>query len=235
MSIFGLVWDVLKRFLTTTSPINGQVLLFLRPPDRHHQILYVFLLPDNIPLEEVKAKQEEAVYIRVLSDCNLITNRSYSVHCDEASRIQPEHKEFRQEYGPNFFPTFEVVLPINQEEVTLMVKDQEGRPVWKHVVYLTGPGLAETPSDPAETKLNSVREQFVDRVSEANLHKLLDKLLQRGVINNGEMEFAGTPTRADKARQVIDVVRGKGTEASSALIAALCEVDPCLSKELNLQ
>eukprot|EP00064_Thunnus_orientalis_P026035 superscaffoldBa00015017_g26495 len=136
LSAFGLVWR-LVRLLNIPIEIRGQILLFLRPPDIHDRILDVFLLQGNIPLTEVKAKQEEAVYIRVLSDCNLITNRSYSVHCDEASRIQPEHKEFRQEYGPNFFPTFEVVLPINQEEVTLMVKDRRGRPVWKRVVYLT--------------------------------------------------------------------------------------------------
>eukprot|EP00064_Thunnus_orientalis_P016736 superscaffoldBa00003384_g16807 len=102
-----------------------------------------------------------------------------------------------------------------------------------------GPGPAETPrvaeSVPAETKLTSVREQFVARVSEPNLRKLLDKLLGREIINDDEMEFAGTLNRADKARQVIDMVRKKGTEASSALIAALCEVDPCLSKELKLQ
>ncbi|XP_042255444.1 uncharacterized protein LOC121888132 [Thunnus maccoyii] len=89
--------------------------------------------------------------------------------------------------------------------------------------------------DPTETKLMSVRTQFIARVSEANLHKLLDKLLEREVINDGEMEFAGTLNRAEKARLVIDMVRRKGTEARSALIAALCEVDPFLSKELNLQ
>uniref|UniRef100_A0A3B4X063 CARD domain-containing protein n=1 Tax=Seriola lalandi dorsalis TaxID=1841481 RepID=A0A3B4X063_SERLL len=41
-------------------------------------------------------------------------------------------------------------------------------------------------------------------------------------------------TRADKARVVIDTVRKKGSEASSVLIAALCEEDSCLSTELNL-
>ncbi|XP_044195221.1 caspase b-like [Thunnus albacares] len=98
-----------------------------------------------------------------------------------------------------------------------------------------GPGPAETQSVPADEKLKSVREQFIARVSEPNLRKLLDKLLDREIINDDEMEFAGTPNRADKARLVIDMVRRKGTEASSALIDALCEVDRCLSKELKLQ
>ncbi|XP_044195213.1 uncharacterized protein LOC122972278 isoform X2 [Thunnus albacares] len=98
-----------------------------------------------------------------------------------------------------------------------------------------GPGPAETPSVPADEKLKSVREQFIDGVSEPNLRKLLDKLLQREIINDGEMEFARTLNKAEKARQVIDMVRGKGPKASSALIAALCEVDPFLSEKLKLQ
>uniref|UniRef100_A0A3B4WYH5 CARD domain-containing protein n=1 Tax=Seriola lalandi dorsalis TaxID=1841481 RepID=A0A3B4WYH5_SERLL len=78
-------------------------------------------------------------------------------------------------------------------------------------------------------KLKSVRTQFIDRVSEPVLHKLLDKLLERGVITEGEMERVVTQsTRADKARVVIDTVRKKGSEASSVLIAALCEEDSCL-------
>uniref|UniRef100_A0A7N6FLV8 CARD domain-containing protein n=1 Tax=Anabas testudineus TaxID=64144 RepID=A0A7N6FLV8_ANATE len=43
-----------------------------------------------------------------------------------------------------------------------------------------------------------------------------------------------TDTRAEKARVLIDTVRRKGSEAISALLTALCEVDPCLSKKLNL-
>ncbi|XP_056249758.1 protein NLRC3-like isoform X3 [Seriola aureovittata] len=94
---------------------------------------------------------------------------------------------------------------------------------------------AGTPSVPAEEKLRSVRTQFVKRVSEPVLHKLLDKLLEPGVITDGEMDWVVTQnTRADKARAVIDTVQKKGSEASSVLIAALCEEDSCLSTELNL-
>ncbi|XP_022621457.1 uncharacterized protein LOC111236860 [Seriola dumerili] len=87
----------------------------------------------------------------------------------------------------------------------------------------------------AEEKLMSVRTQFINRVSEPVLRTLLDKLLERGVITDGEMDYAAvTPSRADKARVVIDTVRKKGSQASAALIAALREVDSCLSTELNL-
>uniref|UniRef100_A0A4W6BXA9 CARD domain-containing protein n=1 Tax=Lates calcarifer TaxID=8187 RepID=A0A4W6BXA9_LATCA len=74
-------------------------------------------------------------------------------------------------------------------------------------------------------KLKSVRTQFISRVSEPVLRKLLDKLLERGVITDDEMDLAGTASRADKARAVIDTVRRKGSEASSALISVLCEED----------
>ncbi|XP_023252683.1 uncharacterized protein LOC111647292 [Seriola lalandi dorsalis] len=86
----------------------------------------------------------------------------------------------------------------------------------------------------AEEKLKSVRTQFIESVSEPVLHKLLDKLLERRVVTEGEMEsVAVTPGRKEKARVVIDTVRRKGPEASSALIAALREEDPCLSSRLN--
>lgn len=56
LSAFGLVWDLVKRFLTNTDPVTGQILLFLRPPNPKTQRknLNVLLLPSNIHLEEVK-------------------------------------------------------------------------------------------------------------------------------------------------------------------------------------
>uniref|UniRef100_A0A4W6FGD7 CARD domain-containing protein n=1 Tax=Lates calcarifer TaxID=8187 RepID=A0A4W6FGD7_LATCA len=63
------------------------------------------------------------------------------------------------------------------------------------------------------------KRHFISRVSEPVLDCLLDKLLEQ----------------ANKARDVIDTVRRKGTEASSVLISALCEVDPYLSRVLTLR
>uniref|UniRef100_A0A3Q3MW75 Uncharacterized protein n=1 Tax=Mastacembelus armatus TaxID=205130 RepID=A0A3Q3MW75_9TELE len=40
--------------------------------------------------------------------------------------------------------------------------------------------------------------------------------------------------KADRAQAVIDMVRGKGTGASSVLIDGLCQLDPHLSRTLNL-
>ena len=71
-------------------------------------------------------------------------------------------------------------------------------------------------------------------MSDANLNQLLDKLLHDGVINDEEMQSVRTKTRADKARDLIDTVRRKGTKASSLLIHTLCEVDLLLSENLKL-
>ncbi|KAF3703924.1 Nuclear GTPase SLIP-GC [Channa argus] len=87
---------------------------------------------------------------------------------------------------------------------------------------------------PGEKKLFKIRTQFIDRVSEPNLDKLLDELLQHRVINDGEMQAAREMTKANKGQELVDMVRRKGSKASEILISALCEVDPFLSKELNL-
>ncbi|XP_037605257.1 protein NLRC3-like [Sebastes umbrosus] len=86
-----------------------------------------------------------------------------------------------------------------------------------------------------EEKLRMVRKEFTDRMSDPSLNMLLDELFQRRVINDREMEsIRKAKSRADKAQDLIDTVRLKGTEASSVLIAALREVDPCVFKVLNL-
>ncbi|KAK9535983.1 hypothetical protein VZT92_005808 [Zoarces viviparus] len=86
---------------------------------------------------------------------------------------------------------------------------------------------------PAEQKLLSVRTQFINRVSDSDLNQLLDKLLEHRVITDTEMESTRTKHGADKARDVIDTVRRKGSEACSVLIAALREVDEWLYTALN--
>ncbi|KAM9346928.1 LOW QUALITY PROTEIN: NACHT, LRR and PYD domains-containing protein 1-like [Symphorus nematophorus] len=254
-SAFGLIWDLVQRFLNLSLPINSQVLLFLRPPDIGYPVLDVFLLPGNVPVHEVAAQQGSAENIRISSDCNLSCGQSYSVHCEpEGFTIQPKRAPFRTKYGPNFHPTFEVFLNTNPEKVALVVYDQERREVWEREVVLKAPrketlqrNVPAEDSDPAENRvpaedrvpaekrLSALRAEFVQRVSEPTLKQLLDKLLECRVITPEEMQSvrakAGT---ADKARDVIDTVQRKGSAASSVLIAALCAVDPCLSRALNL-
>ncbi|XP_059195045.1 NLR family CARD domain-containing protein 3-like [Centropristis striata] len=82
--------------------------------------------------------------------------------------------------------------------------------------------------------LKVIRTEFVKRVSDANLNFILDKLFERDVINQGEMEDIRQTNRTtiNKARDVIDTVRKKGAKASLVLIDALREVDPYLFDDL---
>uniref|UniRef100_A0A3B4UD38 CARD domain-containing protein n=1 Tax=Seriola dumerili TaxID=41447 RepID=A0A3B4UD38_SERDU len=228
LSSFGLVWalEFLLRILNNKKPISCQVLLF-RPPNQitRKQSLNVHLLPSNVLLDEVKAKQEDCVLIRKPSKCTLIKNQTYTVHCPKAHKVQPQVNDFDLDFGPNYPPTFEIILPANIEETTVAVRDQAETAVWECEVHLpagTPSVSAGTPSVSAEEKLKSVRTQFIDRVSGPVLRELLDKLLDREVLTGGEMEsVAATPSRKEKAREVIDMVRRKGPAASSALIDVL--------------
>lgn len=91
------------------------------------------------------------------------------------------------------------------------------------------------PAEELEPKLATLRTRFVNKVSDPVLNSLMDKLLGQGVITDGEMEDINCKlTRGDKARALIDLVRKKGWKASVAMVEALCEVDQCLAKDLNL-
>lgn len=65
LSAYGIVWDLIKRFKDfMTTPINAQILLFLRSLYRGGQlILSVILLPGNVPLQEVKHRSLPSVQI----------------------------------------------------------------------------------------------------------------------------------------------------------------------------
>ncbi|KAM4603902.1 NACHT, LRR and PYD domains-containing protein 3-like [Polymixia lowei] len=251
LSAFGLIWDYIKRFLTLDVPISGQVLLFLGPPNRKQKRkMNVLLLPRNVPVQEVlsvkvRGQQENDQYIETTSNCCLRKGQRYSLLSNpEDYEIQPESAPFDLNYGPNYHPTFEVVLTTSTEDVTLMVQDQEETKVWRRRVdltaYLPGPGPSgENPTriqslSAEEMMLRSARTEFIQRVNTAVLDKLLDELWNHKVINDEEMESAKTRTRRKKAEEVIDMVRRKGREASLKMIVIFRKLDPHLSETLHL-
>ncbi|XP_070696149.1 uncharacterized protein [Pempheris klunzingeri] len=141
------------------------------------------------------------------------------------------------------------------EEVTVLILKEMERPdLVTKLMGAQGPGPAQAPGGPAQAqggpaqapggpapdgvpadkKLFSIRSNFVDKVSDPNLNQILDRLLQQGILNDEEMQVAKGKVRVEKARDMIDMVRRKGPVASSALIAALLDVDPVLSELLNL-
>ncbi|XP_044201121.1 NACHT, LRR and PYD domains-containing protein 1b allele 2-like [Thunnus albacares] len=216
LSAFGLVLETIKRFFSPNpEPIRGQVLLFHRPAYmRQRPKLNVFLLPDNVPVPEVKAQQEKAEYIEAPSSCELIEGQTYSLHCSEAFKIQPESARFDLNYGPNYHKTFEIRLTPSTDEATVTVQDQEKRQVWNYHAELPGPdqrreNLQKTKilSGDEEERLRSVRTEFIKRVSIPVLNNLLDALLQDNIINHGEKDWIKEKhNRADKAQELIDMI-----------------------------
>ncbi|XP_018542417.2 NACHT, LRR and PYD domains-containing protein 1b allele 2 [Lates calcarifer] len=243
LSSFGLVWavELLGRIWNYRKPVSSKVLLFLRPPNpkTQRQNLNVFLLPRNVPLDEVKAKHRNSEHIMTPSYCRLITGQRYSVQCGKAQKVQPERAEFDLDLGPDYLPTFEIRLPINTEEATVTVRDQKDKDVWKHDVDLSD-SLQSKENQPEprslspEKRLFSVRSQFVDAVSDPVLNKMLDQLLQQDIINDEEKDSVATKTKADKARTLIDMVRKKGARASSDVIKLIRKLDVHLSEKLHL-
>ncbi|KAM7418373.1 hypothetical protein PAMA_015816 [Pampus argenteus] len=247
LSAFGIVWDLIKRFTNfMTKPVNGQVLLFLRPPLRSgKQIISVILLPSNVPLLEVKAQHTDSEFIQAPSNCLLHKEQHYSLFSDPDSyKIQPTRALFYDNYGPNYHASYEIILRTSTEEVTLMVRDTDRfLQVWQHCLHLPAsssgaslvqalPRLGDNIS--AEKKLLAVRSAFIYRVSCPVLDHMLDELLGEGVIADAEREAAMVKPRQDKAREVIDMVRKKGRDASEKLITIFSRNDTFLSKELGL-
>ncbi|XP_028329761.1 protein NLRC3-like isoform X2 [Gouania willdenowi] len=241
LSAFGLLWDTVQRLIGTSRSIHGQVMLFLRPPRCGPPVLDVFLLPENVPVTEVAAQQGNAQRLKVSSYCCFSSGGNYSVHCEPNDlQIQPMSDQFREKFGPNFDPTFEVFLTSDLEKVTLKVKNEEMTlVVWVRDIYLPTyvTGERGDPSDRnatiGEFSLQSVRYKFIEKVSKPTLETLLDLLLQKGVITDEEMQSAQRENRAQQAREVIDMVLRKGSEACAELKTFIQEVDPFLYRQLD--
>lgn len=85
-----------------------------------------------------------------------------------------------------------------------------------------------------ENKLLQIRSEFIERVSAEGLNKIVDKLLERQVIIDAEMDSgtSETKSRENKVRCIIDTVRRKGNDACRHLLDVLKEVDPTLFRVL---
>ncbi|XP_029951244.1 NACHT, LRR and PYD domains-containing protein 1-like [Salarias fasciatus] len=247
LSALGIVWDFVKRFVDfMTKPIRSQILLFLKRMHRQGFVLWLILLPSNVPLNEVKAQLLDCEHIQAPSFCLLHTGQYYSL-CSEPQpqdfNIQPARAEFFGNYGPNYHPMFEMLMLSEADKVTLMLRDAEKTQVWEHQLHLPAMLAVTTASRdqprlasniPAQEKLFQVRSSFVEKVSDPVLNKLLDELLHCGVLTDSENEVLRAKLRPDKARELIDAARKKGADASAKLIAVLAAADPYCCRELGL-
>ncbi|KAM8904720.1 caspase a [Spinachia spinachia] len=88
----------------------------------------------------------------------------------------------------------------------------------------------------AAGKLSNARRKFVEKAEKELIKQLLDDLLDDSVLNDGQKDsiLEGNSTTADRARNLIDVVKKKGDKASEKMIAHLQRRDENLCTELGL-
>ncbi|XP_014192456.1 protein NLRC3 [Haplochromis burtoni] len=88
----------------------------------------------------------------------------------------------------------------------------------------------------AEKELARMRTQFVERVTAENLTQLLEALVTDNVLNQLEKERIQeiNQTRANKARDFIDIVKKKGEKACRIMISHLRTIDPTVYCQLGL-
>uniref|UniRef100_A0A8C6WMD0 FIIND domain-containing protein n=1 Tax=Neogobius melanostomus TaxID=47308 RepID=A0A8C6WMD0_9GOBI len=89
LSVFGLVWNLLFK----PRVVSGQLLLFCTPREHLTQKLKVnmFLLPRNVPVDLVEAKQRSTTqFIDAPSRCQLVIDQHYRVSCPSAEIVQPK-------------------------------------------------------------------------------------------------------------------------------------------------
>ena len=76
---------------------------------------------------------------------------------------------------------------------------------------------------------------FIERVTDATIQRLLDKLLSEKVLNDAETEdIREEKGRAHRARKLINTVKKKGDEPSLRMIRCLRHLDPSLHQLLGL-
>ncbi|XP_066506324.1 caspase recruitment domain-containing protein 8-like [Hoplias malabaricus] len=162
LSLFGLL-----RNLFQNNPIRAQVLLFYKKMYLRQKWykLHMHLLPRNVPVEEVMRKHNK--YIETSSTCQLTPGRKYRPSCDPYVS-QPKVEIFECDYGPNYHPTFEVILDSKAEEVTVGLLDENNELVWEpRLVFLT-----DTNAEEATLRMDPTGIEFVDE----NRAKLIQRV-----------------------------------------------------------
>nr|XP_023668280.1 uncharacterized protein LOC111844224 isoform X3 [Paramormyrops kingsleyae] len=136
LSFYGLLRNI---FSLITPSVRGQVLLFHPPGSPPQKQVYMFLLPSNVPVSQVKHQHLKCRYITTTADCMFIANQKYSVTSDlkGVHEIQPESWVFFCNYGPNFHPTFEVFFNHDITEMRLAILDDRQHEVWVRRISLT--------------------------------------------------------------------------------------------------
>ncbi|MCJ8740479.1 hypothetical protein PDJAM_G00059440, partial [Pangasius djambal] len=125
------------------------------------------------------------------SNCDLTPRKKYRPRC-ETYKYQPKTGTFYCDYGPNYHPTFEVLLNAEVEELTLGLLDKHDQEVWEsRQVFLTGYKREAVLPNMATTAMETVRENkvfLIDTLSaDASIvlqHVQNDNIITRRDYNN---------------------------------------------------
>ncbi|XP_056443911.1 uncharacterized protein LOC130380663 [Gadus chalcogrammus] len=99
----------------------------------------------------------------------------------------------------------------------------------------SSPPATSSATRPVAGELLRIRREFVNRASDPLIKGLLDDLLHHEVLNSEEKDFVmNQKDRADRARELIDMVRQKGGIASQTMIDYMKDRDSHLCSTLGL-
>ncbi|XP_048867639.1 NACHT, LRR and PYD domains-containing protein 1b allele 3-like isoform X2 [Brienomyrus brachyistius] len=230
--------------------VRGQVLLLLRPGDK---ILNVFLLPLNVPPDQVhqQMQQRQNLFIPTSSMCTLIHKELYRMSSDHEAirRIQPENEEFEYSFDQTIHPTFEVFLNRDVVEVDLSVlQDRSGKDVWRRFIDLTGHGCNQVSNPPlvaccppAHDLLHEHSDKnlklgaaFVDQHKQAIIQKvtLIKPILDEIPISEEKYNYiCAASTSQDRMRRLYEVLNSDTLKM--LFFASLKKKEPHLVSELK--
>ncbi|XP_074550116.1 caspase recruitment domain-containing protein 8-like [Halichoeres trimaculatus] len=232
------------------APVRALVLVFYKPPadPDPSSLLNVMLLPRNVAFRDVlryrKKLDVNEIYVETSPHCKLQPQQDYTLSTcpeDDSVLVEPTTAEFDSDNYDNYFPSFQVALEKTMTHLKLFLRDSNNsNSVWERRVCLSSSEVQRSCGQsalnlPPDQRLFEIRSSFIMGVSGPVLKSLMDKLLQKTVMTDSEVESVDVKrNRGDKARCVIDTVRGKGEAASSEMIEALCDLDPFFSEHLGL-
>uniref|UniRef100_A0A8C7I999 NACHT, LRR and PYD domains-containing protein 12-like n=1 Tax=Oncorhynchus kisutch TaxID=8019 RepID=A0A8C7I999_ONCKI len=242
---------LILRLLSWNVDVHCELMLYLTVK-RETLISRLYLFPWN-PGQIQAVEQQEKSYgssrfliSRPEQSFKLYSFFRLNIPCSTSINPQRIHL-IQRDTTPSFF---KAIVKITGIDIEMELFGDDERTAWKEKVsryeYISDTcstsavsgagGPAESSlTGSAEQQLRSVRTEFVKRVSGPVLNELLDRLLQHTVINQEDMESVkGIAERAEKARDIIDMVLRKGTESCSRMINLLGEMDPNLWSQLQI-
>ncbi|KAG7331387.1 hypothetical protein KOW79_005356 [Hemibagrus wyckioides] len=232
LSIFGL----LKKWIFSENPISAQVLLFYKEiiGNERRRKLHIHLLPGNVPVDKVQEQHQCNTYIQCSSICILTPGKKYRPHC-EPYVSQPKVERFGCDFGPNYHPTFEVILNAEVENLTLGLLDETDQEVWEpRQVFLTDESREEVPVEMNEGAafVDKHRDTLIQR--DLPVLEIADTLLtKKHITREMNNEINEATTTQNKMRILYRHLNSRAAKAEFYKI--LKEKQPDVVDELNLR